>query len=60
MEEKKSYLKKFWDEEKELIICVGLVALVYRMGYCRGYNSAVGAVNSAFKALGEAIDVTKF
>ena len=54
MEEKKSYLKKFWDENKELLVCVGVVALVYRVGYCRGYNLAVDAVNSAFKALGDA------
>jgi len=61
MEEKKEFwLKQLWDEHKEIIISVGLVAFVYRIGYVRGYNASSDAVNAAFKALGEAIDVTKF
>ena len=61
MEEKKeSVLKQIWNDHKYTIISVGLVAMAYRLGYVRGYNASVNAVNAAFKALGEAIDVSKF
>lgn len=61
MEEKKeSCLKQFWNDYKDVIISVTLVAMVYRIGYVRGYNASTFAVDNAFKALGEAIDVSKF
>ena len=53
-------MKQLWNDHKDVIISVGLVAVVYRLGYVRGYNASTDAVNAAFKALGEAIDVTKF
>ena len=60
MEEKKeSRLKKFWNDYSDVIISVVLVGMVYRAGYIRGYAASTTAVNSAFKALGEAVDVAK-
>lgn len=60
MEEKESRWKEFWNDHKNVIISVGLVALVYRIGYVNGWNASTDAVNKAFKALGDAMDVTKF
>ena len=60
MEEKKeSRIKKFWNDYSDIIISVTLVGIVYRVGYVRGFSAANVAVDSAFKALGDALEIGK-
>lgn len=60
MEERnESRWKQLWNDHKDILISVGLVVIVYRMGYVRGYNASSDAVNAAFKSLADAFDISK-